>query len=390
MACVNILINKTFRNIQNFITFCRKLHFISLSGWFVIIAVKKSSIDFQRRAYLEVASFLFEGAPSMETLSSSASMPFPREPANYDETAMHQSLLFSESLKDLKNLRKQLYSAAEYFELSYTNDDQKQLVVDTLKDYAIKALVNTVDHLGAVSYKVNNLIDEKVGEVSGAELQVSCIEQRLRTCQGYFDHEGVSQQSLLIKTPKYHKRYMLPVEEIMQGRTGTKVKHQECIVDDEHDWRGHKNGIDQATISEKPTTLVRRERSPSPPRASQQRESFSFAGTVTRKDIEKRPVSPRRFPLLRGGSFSRSTTPNSRPSSRSSTPSRSRSTTPTSISQQRHAEPRKSVSMHRNDHPDMYKEADQIPSKTKRLLKALLSRRKTKKDEMLYTYLDEY
>ncbi|KAI3808000.1 hypothetical protein L1987_23940 [Smallanthus sonchifolius] len=324
----------------------------------------------------------------METLSSSPSMPFPREPANYDETAMHQSLLFSDSLKDLKNLRKQLYSAAEYFELSYTNDDQKQLVVDTLKDYAIKALVNTVDHLGAVSFKVNNLIDEKVEEISGAELRVSCIEQRLRTCQGYFDHEGISQQALLINIPMYHKRYILPVEEMMQGWTGTKLNHQECIVDDEHDCRGHKNGIDQATISEKPTTSVRRGRSPSPPRASQQPESFSFAGIV-RKDTEKRPVSPRRFPLLNGGSFSRSTTPNSRSNSRSSTPTRSRSTTPTSLAQ-RHPEPRRSVSKHRNDNPDTYKKADQIPGKTKRLLKALLSRRKTKKDEMLYTYLDEY
>ncbi|KAJ0452222.1 putative ABI family protein [Helianthus annuus] len=226
----------------------------------------------------------------METLSSSASMPFPREPANYDETAMHQSLLFSDSLKDLKNLRKQLYSAAEYFELSYTNDDQKQLVVDTLKDYAIKALVNTVDHLGAVSYKVDSLIDEKVEEVSSTELRVSCIEQRLRICHGYFDHEGVSQQSLRINTPKYHKRYVLPVEETMQSWTGTKLKHQECVVNDEHDWHGHKN--------------------------------------------EKRSVSPRRFPLLNGGSFSRSTTPNSRANSRSTTPNRSRSTTPTSISQQ--------------------------------------------------------
>jgi len=111
----------------------------------------------------------------------------------------------------LKNLRAQLYSAAEYFELSYTNDDQKQMwvallelvhiyddaaislvsslycwflflfyvgrVVETLKDYAIKALVNTVDHLGSVTYKVNDLLDEKVVEVSVAELRVSCIEQ---------------------------------------------------------------------------------------------------------------------------------------------------------------------------------------------------------------------
>lgn len=50
-------------------------------------------------------------------------------------------------------------------------------VVETLKDYAIKALVNTVDHLGSVSYKVNDLLDEKVDEVSGTELRVSCIEQ---------------------------------------------------------------------------------------------------------------------------------------------------------------------------------------------------------------------
>ncbi|KAF8369562.1 hypothetical protein HHK36_032417 [Tetracentron sinense] len=74
---------------------------------------------------------------------------------------MQQSLLFSDSLKDLKNLRTQLYSAAEYFELSYTNDDQKQIVVDTLKEYAIKALVNTVDHLGSLTYKVKASLDER-------------------------------------------------------------------------------------------------------------------------------------------------------------------------------------------------------------------------------------
>lgn len=110
-------------------------------------------------------------------------------------------------VQDLKNLRTQLYSAAEYFELSYTNDDQNHMwvnlihkcwcfqvrfqfylfwkrlsshvcsVVETLKDYTIKALVNTVDHLGSITYKVNDLLDEKVDEVSGTELRVSSIEQ---------------------------------------------------------------------------------------------------------------------------------------------------------------------------------------------------------------------
>lgn len=50
-------------------------------------------------------------------------------------------------------------------------------MVETLKDYAVKALVNTVDHLGSVTFKVNDLLDEKVDEVSGTEFRVSCIEQ---------------------------------------------------------------------------------------------------------------------------------------------------------------------------------------------------------------------
>lgn len=58
-------------------------------------------------------------------------------------------------------------------------------VVETLKDYAVKALVNTVDHLGSVTYKVNDLLDEKVDEVSGTEFRVSCIEQ---VCSIFIDH----------------------------------------------------------------------------------------------------------------------------------------------------------------------------------------------------------
>ncbi|KAG1346428.1 hypothetical protein COCNU_06G002570 [Cocos nucifera] len=152
----------------------------------------------------------------METISpTSSSVSGWREASTFDEFSMQQSLLFSDSLKDLKNLRSQLYSAAEYFELSYTDDDQKKLVVNTLKDYAVKALVNTVDHLGSVSFKVNGLLDEKVDEVSGTELRVSCIEQRIRACQALIDREGLSQQSLVITAPKYHKQYILPGKSLL-------------------------------------------------------------------------------------------------------------------------------------------------------------------------------
>ena len=54
------------------------------------------------------------------------------------------------------------------------------------------------------------------------------------------------------------------------------------------------------------------------------------------------------------------------------------------------SDPWKSVSMRIPDEKEKLKEIERHPSKSKRLLKALLSRRKTKKDETLYTYLDEY
>ncbi|XP_041014047.1 protein ABIL2-like isoform X1 [Juglans microcarpa x Juglans regia] len=331
----------------------------------------------------------------MGTMTKSSTLPIPHEASNFDEVSMHQSLLFSDSLKDLKNLRTQLYSAAEYFELSYTNDDQKQLVIETLKEYAIKAIVNTVDHLGSVTYKVNDLLDEKVDEVSGTELRVSCIEQRLRTCKEYIDHEGLSQQSLVINTPKYHKRYILPVGETMRGANRTKSKYQGCSLDDEDDWHQFRNAV-RATITETPTSTTSRGRSPSPsPRPSQRSAIFSFTATMPKKELEKRTVSPYRFPLLRSGSLSRRPmTPNS---VRPTTPNSSNSSTPTtpnspnSNARRRYpSEPRKSASMRLPAERENCKDVEQYPSKSKRLLKALLSRRKSKKDDMLYTYLDEY
>jgi hypothetical protein len=55
----------------------------------------------------------------------------------------------------------------------------KRRVVENLKDYAIKALINTVDHLGSVAYKVDRFLDQKIDEVSGMELRFSCSEQVL-------------------------------------------------------------------------------------------------------------------------------------------------------------------------------------------------------------------
>ncbi|GAB4826204.1 Protein abil3 [Ancistrocladus abbreviatus] len=314
----------------------------------------------------------------METLTATASLPIHRQTSNYDEISMQQSLLFADCLKDLKNLRTQMYSAAEYFELSYTNDDQKQTVVDTLKDYTLKALVNTVDHLGSVTDKVSGLLDEKVEEVSGAVLRVSCIEQRLRTCQEYIDREGLAQQSSIINTPRYHKRYILPAGETINDAKKTNIKG--CSLDDEDDWYHFRSAI-RAAIRENPSSSVRKARSPSPsPRLP---GTFSFTSTAPRKELDKRTVSPHRFPLLRSGSLA----------TRPTTPKPSRPTTPNpALERQRlhPSAPMKSASMRVHDEKGSVKEIERHPSKSKRLLKALLSRRKSKKDDMLYTYLDEY
>lgn len=303
----------------------------------------------------------------METTRSS-SVSIRQDSSTFDEHSMQESFLFSDSLKDLKNLRAQLYSAAEYFELSYTNDDQKQIVVNTLKDYAVQALVNTVDHLGSVTFKVNDILDEKVDEVSGTELRVSCIEQRLRTCQEYTDREGLSQQSLVIKTPKYHKRYTLEAGESLNGYGHAVRKYQGFTLhEDDYNWHQLRSAI-RASIRETPSSSFRKTRSQSP---SPRHGTFSFK--------EKRAASPLpgSRPLSRSGSLlSRPTTPNdSRPG------------------QQNPSEPwtRKSASMRMPVERDSEKEIEQYPSKSKRLFKALLSRRKSlKKDQMLYSYLDEY
>lgn len=299
------------------------------------------------------------------------------EPSTHDEFSLQQSLLFSDSLRDLKHLRKQLYAAAEYFEVSYTNDGQKEIVVNTLKEYTVKALVNTVDHLGSITYKVNDLMDEKVDEVLGTELRVSCIQQRLRTCQECIDREGFSQQSFVMAIPKYHKRYTLPDRQGKHGSQHSASQYNKHGVEYKDDWNNLKNAV-RTSMRASETSTVRKGSSPSPP--PQRLKSGKFSFTDKRKTLEKRTDSPLRskFPLLRSGSLS----------SRPTTPKPSRPTTPNlSNTRPRYpSEPRRASSMRVHDHNDI----EQQPSKSKRLLKALLSRGKSKKDDTLYTFLDEY
>ncbi|TYI69510.1 hypothetical protein E1A91_D08G160200v1 [Gossypium mustelinum] len=138
-------------------------------------------------------------------------LPRPDNPAmTFDEVSMERSKNFVKALQELKNLRPQLYSAAEYCEKSYLHNEQKQMVLDNLKDYAVRALVNAVDHLGTVAYKLTDLLEQQTLEVSTIELKASCLNQKLLMCQTYTDKEGIRQQQLLAFIPRHHKHYILP------------------------------------------------------------------------------------------------------------------------------------------------------------------------------------
>lgn len=50
-------------------------------------------------------------------------------------------------------------------------------VLDNLKDYAVRALVNAIDHLGTVAYKLSDILEQQTLDISSTELKVKCVNQ---------------------------------------------------------------------------------------------------------------------------------------------------------------------------------------------------------------------
>ncbi|URD93604.1 hypothetical protein MUK42_01564 [Musa troglodytarum] len=128
----------------------------------------------------------------------------------FDEVSMERSKTFVKALQELKNLRPQLYSAAEYCEKSYLHSEQKQMVLDNLKNYAVRALVNAIDHLGTVAYKLTDLFEQQMLDISTIEMKISSLNQRTFTCQAYVDKEVLNQLQMSARTSRHHKHYILP------------------------------------------------------------------------------------------------------------------------------------------------------------------------------------
>ena len=50
-------------------------------------------------------------------------------------------------------------------------------MLENLKDYAVKALVNTIDHLGTVAYNMNEVLYLQISEISSTEVRVASLAQ---------------------------------------------------------------------------------------------------------------------------------------------------------------------------------------------------------------------
>ncbi|XP_020976526.1 probable protein ABIL1 isoform X1 [Arachis ipaensis] len=62
--------------------------------------------------------------------------------------------------------------------------DSQVWIHDNLKNYAVRALVmNVVDHLGTVAYKLTDLLDQQTLDVSTMDLRVSTVTQLIKLNQ---------------------------------------------------------------------------------------------------------------------------------------------------------------------------------------------------------------
>ncbi|URE33547.1 hypothetical protein MUK42_16719 [Musa troglodytarum] len=290
----------------------------------------------------------------METSSppSSSLSPNLHEISSSDGLPIQQSLLLSESLKiltvfcikydiasilvsgfqGLRNMRSQLYSAAAYFELSYINDDQKEILVTTLKDYAVKAILNAVDHLGSVSSKVNSVVSGEVDEVSVAESEVSCIEQ---VPFGEFMDEG-------IHPPEDNNK--LQQHQTAIGRSTSPIRN----------------------VPSRSTSPSTREHSSSPSRSRRSTSPLPQAEKISPQG-ETRSTSP----LGASNPLARTRSAANRP-------------TIPKTSKQSHLESLNSLPK------SLRAERKETPNKKRGFLKSLLKRNRSWMDESLYSYLDEY
>ncbi|KAI0522948.1 hypothetical protein KFK09_005337 [Dendrobium nobile] len=120
---------------------------------------------------------------------------------------------FKKSLQELKHLSSQLHHAANHFQSAACRNQegasQRKLVLKSTRKYICEAIVTVVDHLGSVSYELENKFQVNK-EVSEVEQRIECLAQRILTCQQYALTLDLSNIRWNFNFPRHHQHYISP------------------------------------------------------------------------------------------------------------------------------------------------------------------------------------
>ncbi|GAB2292278.1 hypothetical protein Dimus_026527 [Dionaea muscipula] len=118
-------------------------------------------------------------------------------------------LRFHKSLQELRDLRSQIYHAADYCETAFLNADDKKNVVNTTKEYICRAVVTIVDHLGTVSCNLDNRFKD-CNNVSEIELRITCLKQKLLSHEYCNQNLSLAEVCWSMDLPRCYTRYISP------------------------------------------------------------------------------------------------------------------------------------------------------------------------------------
>ncbi|RWW21738.1 hypothetical protein BHE74_00022393 [Ensete ventricosum] len=157
-----------------------------------------------------------KGKDTRDSTAAISTVPLTKTPSKQsgedecEEDRFHNALLvLNLCSKELKDLRSQLYHAADYCETAFSKAEQKKMILEGTKSYICEAIVAVVDHLGNVSSKLEQslLANTAVGQT---EQRIDCLKQRLLTCQQYAVSLELSSMQLSLKFPRHHEHYVSP------------------------------------------------------------------------------------------------------------------------------------------------------------------------------------
>ncbi|XP_020098185.1 probable protein ABIL5 [Ananas comosus] len=137
-----------------------------------------------------------------------AKMPLPKSPSlQHPDAQTGADQRFNNALRELKDLRSQLHTAADYCEDAFLKAERKKIILESTKSYVCDAIVAVIDHLGTVSSKLDDRLCDNT-EIVQTEHKIDSLKQRLSICQQNAVAVELSTLQWTAKLPQHHRRYV--------------------------------------------------------------------------------------------------------------------------------------------------------------------------------------